>query len=132
MEVRPAGQRDEWEASWFRDRLSDPTLIDAGIVVVVDGAGYLAVPVGGQRRGGYVSASDRGTARCLRDALAGRPGYPNVRVRWSACPSDCHTVAWGEAAPDNDDDQAVGEFYGYSPSAIARFGEESAAALRTN
>ncbi|MFI2434604.1 DUF6302 family protein [Streptomyces sp. NPDC018693] len=123
MEVRSADWRDEWEASWYRERLRDPTLIDAGLVVVVDGTGFLAVPVGGQRRGGYISADDAETVPSLHDALMGRPGFPRLRVRWSTCPSTCHVVEWGEDAPD-DDDTARGRFYGYSEQAIGAFVDE--------
>ncbi|MFF5019108.1 DUF6302 family protein [Streptomyces sp. NPDC001165] len=126
VKVRPADQRDEWEASWYRERLLDPKLLDTGIVVAVDHIGYLAVPVGGQRHGGSISAADRATARSLRDALTGRPGFPQVRVRWSTCPSVCHVVEWGDKSPDIDDDTVRGRFYGYSDRAIAAFADELA------
>jgi hypothetical protein len=125
VEVRPADRRDEWEASWYRERLLDQTLLAAGVVVVVDGVGFLAVPVGGARRGGYISADKRRAAGCIRDALAGRSGFPQVRVCWSRHPSVCHVVEWGEAPPD-DDDWARGAHYGYSEQAIRAYVEERA------
>ncbi|MEU8473085.1 DUF6302 family protein [Streptomyces sp. NPDC029006] len=127
VDVRAADRRDEWETSWYRERLRDPALIDAGVVVAVGRVGYLAVPVGGTRRGGYISTGDRMAVDCLRDALTGRPGFPRVRVRWSKCRSACHVVAWGEDPPGaEDDDQARGEFYGYSEQAIRAFVAELA------
>jgi hypothetical protein len=42
------------------------------------------------------------TIRCLHTALVGRPGFPDVRMHWSTCPSTCHVVEWGEHAPDVD------------------------------
>lgn len=127
MEVRPADWRDEWEASWHRARLAAPTLITAGPVVVVDSIGYLAVPVGGQRRGGYISADNRTTTHLVRNALAGHPGFPRVRVHWSTHRSACHVIEWGEDVPPGDDDTVRGQFYGYTAEAIARFAEEMAA-----
>ncbi|MFF8882136.1 DUF6302 family protein [Streptomyces flaveolus] len=109
---------------WYSERLADLSLLDAAVVAVVDRVGYLAVPVGGsggQRRGGFLAVDDRLTARCLRYALLGRPGFPAVRVQWSSDHSVCHNVAWGEAPPDTDDDQVRGRFYGYSEQAIDRF-----------
>lgn len=122
VEVRPVDWRDEWEAAWFRERLQDPTLIDAGVVVVVDGIGFLAVPVGGRRRGGYTSLDNPEAVYCVRDALVGRRGFPRVRVHWSSCPSTCHVVEWGEDAPDaSQEDDVTGRFYGYSEQAIQTF-----------
>jgi hypothetical protein len=123
--LRPPDARDEWEASWYRERLADPSLIAAGVVVVVAGRiGYLAVPVGGQRRGGYIPVGDAVDVPLLLQALDGRPGFPAVRVRWSTCESTCHVVEWGDVPPDTDDDAVRGRFYGYSERAMARFDEE--------
>ncbi|MGW2948741.1 DUF6302 family protein [Streptomyces eurythermus] len=117
--------------SWYRERLLDPALITAGVVVVVKGVGYPTVPVGGLRRGGYVNVADDVTTRCLHEALTGRDGFPRVRVRWSLCPSVCHTVIWGDEPPrDDEDDVAQGRFYGYSEEAINRFVEELAHSTR--
>jgi hypothetical protein len=128
-EVQPVDQRDEWEASWYRERLLDPTLIHAGVVVVVSRVRHLAVPVGGQRRGGYISLSDSAAVIPLRDALIGRPGFPHVRVHWSRFRSVCHVVAWGEQPPATceDDDRVWGAHYGYSEQAIQNFLDEVAA-----
>ncbi|MEU0853790.1 DUF6302 family protein [Streptomyces flaveolus] len=122
--LRPPGAPDAWEVVWYSERLADLSLLDAAVVAVVDRVGYLAVPVGGsdgQRRGGFLAVDDRLTARCLRYALLGRPGFPAVRVQWSKDHSVCHNVMWGEAPPDTDDDQARGRFYGYTEQAIDRF-----------
>ncbi|CAM5559598.1 hypothetical protein STENM36S_01175 [Streptomyces tendae] len=122
--LRAPGAPDAWEVIWYSERLADLSLLDAAVVAVVDRVGYLAVPVSetdGQRRGGFLAVDDRLTARCLRSALLGRPGFPAVRVRWSSDRRVCHNVEWGEAPPDTDDDQVRGHFYGYSEQAIDRF-----------
>ncbi|MET9017871.1 MULTISPECIES: DUF6302 family protein [Streptomyces] len=56
--MREPDRRDEWELSWYRERLADPSLLDRAVVIVVDGTGYLVVPCCGRRRGGCVSAGD--------------------------------------------------------------------------
>lgn len=112
---------DEWEVSWYRERLHDDELLAEAIVVVVGWIRYLAVPVGGQRRGGYISVTDPVWARRLAEALLGREGFPDVRVQWSEHPSVLHVVEWGDVAPDSVDDAVRGHFYGYSTEAVARF-----------
>ncbi|MFH7336623.1 DUF6302 family protein [Streptomyces hygroscopicus] len=99
VELRPPDQRDEWAASWYREWLDDPTLLEAAVVLVVDGAGCIAVPCGGRRRGGHLSVDDDiAVLWAMRDALDGRPGFPDVRVRWSTDPEVCHRVEWGAGA----------------------------------
>jgi hypothetical protein len=77
----------------------------------------LAVAVGGQRRGGYLSVDLLTTAVTVAELLAGRPEFPDVRVRWSPYRDTCHVVEWGEPAPEHDD-VARGRFYGYREAAI--------------
>jgi len=124
VEVRPPDARDEWEASWYRERLHDPSLIDFGVVVVVDGIGFLAVPVGGRRRGGYLAVDDFAMVGQLRAALAGLEGFPSVRVRRSTDPRVCHAVEWGDPAPRSDSEVIRGWFYGFSEQAVVRFCQE--------
>jgi hypothetical protein len=123
-EVRRPGKREEWETSWYRERLADPSLVDAAVAVVVDGVSYLAVPIGGERRGGYIPVRDATSVMLLRQALEGLDGFPAVRVRWSMHENTCDVVEWGDHAPDAEGDAERGRFYGYSERAIAHFEEE--------
>lgn len=108
------------ELAYYRDRLDDPTLVRAGAAVELGGFAFLAVPVGGRRRGGYLSVADVMTGMTVRRLLLDRPGFPDVRLRWSPYADSCHTVEWGAPAPNVHDPAALGEFYGYSAEAIAR------------
>ncbi|MEU5498016.1 DUF6302 family protein [Streptomyces griseofuscus] len=126
VEVRPPDRRDEWAASWYRERLDDPTLLDAAVVLVLDGPGSMAVPSGGRRLGGYLSVDDDVTVlRAMRDALDGREGFPHVRVRLSEHPEVCHRVEWGPAPPECGDHALRGRFYGYSEQAIVAYVDEA-------
>ncbi|AYV32890.1 hypothetical protein EES41_39650 (plasmid) [Streptomyces sp. ADI95-16] len=90
---------------WYRDRLADPWLADQGIAISVFRLPVLVVPGGGPRRGGYYPAPELALAMAMavRDALAGHPGFPNLRVRWCPHTDTCHTVDWGAPAPPWDD-----------------------------
>ncbi|MCM3264782.1 DUF6302 family protein [Streptomyces thermoviolaceus] len=123
VRFKAPGPRDEWELSWYRERLDDPRLLDAAVVADVRGVRYLLVPVGGRRRCGSVATSDREAARMLHGALDGWHGFPNPRVRWSCSYTACHVVAWGEEPPDLDH-VVRGRMYGYSSTAIAEFVED--------
>ncbi|CAL9614769.1 hypothetical protein SUDANB1_05704 [Streptomyces sp. enrichment culture] len=123
-EVRRPDSREEWEASWYRERLAEPSLLNTAVAIVVGGTSYLAVPVGGERRGGYIPVRDPTSVMLLRQALEGLDGFPAVRVRWSTHPDTCDVVEWGDCAPDADGDAERGRFYGYSERAIARFTKE--------
>jgi hypothetical protein len=118
----------EWH--WFVERLADPTLLDDAIEVFLSN-GYvtLAVPIGGTRRGGYVSLSDRADVEDVLDELTGLQGFPQCRAEYSDDPDVCHVVRWGDdppALPDEDAEEIVwaqedfeeGRFYGYSEHAI--------------
>lgn len=107
---------------YFRARLADPDLADAGFAIALLGAPLLAVPVGGVRRGGYASFGHVVDALHTRALLGTAPGFPGLRVRWSPYRDTCHTVEWGEPAPPWwEDDEAFGRFFGYSAAAIAVF-----------
>jgi hypothetical protein len=73
---RPSPEECAEEYAWFRERLADPDLLDCAVGVKVDGAVLLAVPVGGSRRGGYLSVSTVADAVRVRAALRGLPGFP--------------------------------------------------------
>lgn len=130
VEVRPPDQRDEWQTSWYRERLAERKILEVAVVVVVGGAAFLAVPCGGGRRGGYVCADDTDVVWRLRDVLDRIDGFPDVRVRWSTEPDVCHAVVWGDPSPGFADDRRRGRFYGYSDEAIAAFVQETAARER--
>ncbi|MER5210935.1 DUF6302 family protein [Streptomyces sp. NPDC002838] len=118
--LRPAAEAYDFE--YFRDRLAEPAILASAIAVRVFRAPLLAVPVGGSRRGGYMSFDLLSLAMATRGLLDTRPGFPNLRVRWSPYRDTCHTVEWGDPAPDWWEDDAVfGRFYGYSEAAIAAF-----------
>lgn len=103
------GQRE-----WFAQRLSDLMLLDRAVAVRGDNKCIgLAVPVGGARRGGYVSCCSIRWAKQVYKQLFGRPGFPSVRIDYSPYRDACHSVQWGEQAPDTDDPKEGGRFYGY-------------------
>ncbi|MFJ6014433.1 DUF6302 family protein [Streptomyces sp. NPDC092952] len=114
----PPTEADEDEAAYYRERLEDLSLMEAALTVRVGGVAYLAVPVGGARRGGYLPMPELAMGCAVRDALRGTPGFPDVRLRWSPYEDACHVVAWGERAPE--DDELQGRFYGYSAEAITQ------------
>ncbi len=118
--LRPAAEAYDFE--YFRDRLADPAILADAVAICVFRAPLLAVPIGGSRRGGYMSFDLLSLAMATRRLLDTRPGFPNLRVRWSPYRDTCHTVEWGDPAPDWWEDNAdVGRFYGYSEAAIAAF-----------
>ncbi|MFF7803088.1 DUF6302 family protein [Streptomyces olivaceus] len=117
--LRPAAEAYDYE--FFRSRLAEPSLLVDAVAVCVFRAPLLAVPVGGPRRGGYMSFDLLTLATATRILLAERPGFPDLRIRWSPYRDTCHTVEWGDPAPDRRDDAVLGRFYGYSDAAIARF-----------
>ncbi|WND36426.1 DUF6302 family protein [Streptomyces sp. BB1-1-1] len=114
--------RDAYDFDYFEQRISDTWLLDRSIAVRTLRMPFLAVPVGGTRRGGYYSVSCLCFGLKVRDLLLEQPGFPDLRVRWSPYNDTCHTVEWGDAAPDWwEDDVVFGRFYGYSESAITSF-----------
>lgn len=125
-ELRPPAEADN--VAYFRHRLADPRLVDRGVTIVFDYAALLAVPVGGQRRGGFLAMGDIGSGLAVRTVLDGRPGYPHVRLVWSADPEVCHHVAWGDRPPS--DDKGRGYFYGYGAGPVAEFLDRSPAAAQ--
>lgn len=105
---------------YFTDRLADLSVLEDSVAVRLGKPALLAVAVGGQRRGGYLSVDLLTTAVAVAELLAGRPGFPDVRVRWSLYRDTCHVVEWGEPPPEPDD-VARGRFYGYGEAAITAF-----------
>ncbi|MFE4535812.1 DUF6302 family protein [Streptomyces scopuliridis] len=118
----------ETDRASMLDRLADPTLLDAAVVVPVgetDGVVRcrLAVPVGGGRLAGYLTVEDYAEALTVLTMLDGRSGFPHVRVRETVAPRDSRrTIIWGEDPPESDA-LARWRFYGYSDKAVARVRE---------
>lgn len=104
----------------FRNLLAEPDLVDSGVAVCLFRAPLLAVPVSDARRGGYMSFDLLTLALNVHSLLGGRPGFPDLRVRWSPYPDTCHTVEWGEEPPMWDNAER-GRFYGYREDAISEF-----------
>ncbi|MET9184961.1 DUF6302 family protein [Streptomyces tendae] len=120
LALRPAAEAYDFE--YFRDRLAVPGILDDAVAVRIFRAPLLAVPVGGPRLGGYMSFDLLTLAMAARDLLDNQPGFPNLRVRWSPYGDTCHTVEWGDPAPEWwEDDAVLGRFYGYSEGAISAF-----------
>ncbi|MFI6113274.1 DUF6302 family protein [Kitasatospora sp. NPDC051164] len=116
---RPSPEGCAEDYAWFRERLADPVLLDYAVGVKTDGAVLLAVPAGGSRSGGYLSAGTVADAVRVWAALRGRPGFPRVRLSLSVHRDTCHTVDWGPRQPW--DDAERGRHFGYAPSAIDAF-----------
>ncbi|MFD3328586.1 DUF6302 family protein [Streptomyces sp. NPDC058701] len=121
MTVTLAPAHEAYDFDHYRGLLANPTVLDHSVAIMVFRAPLLAVAVGGPRRGGYFAASDVTIGLAVRDLLAGRYGFPNVRLRWSSFPDTCHGVQWGDAQPDSYDDRVRGEFFGYHEAAITAF-----------
>ncbi|MFF9016125.1 DUF6302 family protein [Streptomyces sp. NPDC014870] len=120
VSLRPAAEAYDYEH--FRSRLAEPALLADAVAVRVFRAPLLAVPVGGPRRGGYMSFDLLTHARATHVLLTEQTGFPDLRVRWSPYRDTCHTVEWGDSAPEWWENDAVfGRFYGYSEAAIAAF-----------
>lgn len=114
--------RDAFDYDYFRERLADPALADAGVAVALFRIPLLAAPVGGDRRGGYLSFGRIVDAVAARTLLSAVPGFPDLRIRWSPRSDICHTLEWGEPRPPWwASDEVMGSFYGYSTDAIAAF-----------
>ncbi|MGW7090073.1 DUF6302 family protein [Streptomyces sp. NPDC054871] len=115
---------DAYDFEYFEQRIADAWLLEKAIAVKTLRMPFLAVPVGGSRRGGYYSVACVCFGLKVRDVLREAPGFPDVRVGWSPYPDTCRVVEWGERPPSlwtQYDDVTLGRFYGYSDAAIARF-----------
>ncbi|WP_405889495.1 DUF6302 family protein [Streptomyces sp. NBC_00133] len=115
----PAAEAYDYE--FVASRLHDHCLLHSSVAVRVFRAPLLAVPVGGCRRGGRIGAGPVTVALAIRDALQGRPGFSDMRVR-SALSSGSHhwVVEWGDRASDWPlcSPERV-RFYGYSDGFVA-------------
>lgn len=125
----------EWYWRWYESRLDNPSLLRKAVAVPMDDDGSvltLAVPVGGRRRGGYLSVGEREHADHAFAYLSNREGFPRVRIEYASNPAICHVVRWGDDPPplpgrgETEDawtrsDVADGRFYGYSDAAIRAY-----------
>lgn len=115
---------DAYDFVYYEQRIADKRLLDEAVSVCTLRMPFLAVPVGGSRRGGYYPVPCACFGLAVRDALQGQPGYPYLRMRWSAYPDEGLVVEWGERPPTlwpDPDDADVGRFYGYSEAAIDQY-----------
>ncbi|MFD8263612.1 DUF6302 family protein [Streptomyces griseoluteus] len=99
---RPSPEECAEDHAWFRERLSDPGLLDSAGDVKVDGAAILAVPAGGSRGGGHVPVGNATDPVRVWAALRRRPGAPRLRIRLSVHSDTCHTVNSGPRRAGND------------------------------
>lgn len=119
-----AAPQEAYDFDYFEQRIADAWLLEKSVAVRTLRMPFLAVPVGGSRRGGYFPVPCLCFGLKVRDALLGLPGFVNPRLRWSPYPDTCDVVEWGERPPilwGDCDDTTLGRFYGYSEAAIARF-----------
>lgn len=131
VEAALAAGIDQADTDWYLDRLEDLGLLLAAIPLTPAGSSRWAVPVGGSRRGGCVmwALPDQGDR--IADLLAGRAGFPDVRVGHDL-EEGGGMVRWGEGdpstpapdAPDLDWVRVIvteGRIYGYREIAIRAF-----------
>ena len=123
---------------YFRERLEDVSLLDR-VVMVRDAEGLIgvAVPVGGRRRGGFVNCATAQQAFRVYCTLMSRDGFPALDIKWTADPRTWHAVTWGDPCPAADvppdvtatwepsdwemRDRVLGQYFGYSATAIEEF-----------
>ncbi|MFJ8980448.1 DUF6302 family protein [Streptomyces sp. NPDC102282] len=116
--------QDAYDFDYYEQRISDTWLLDKSVTVRTMRMPFLAVPVGGTRRGGYYLVSCLCFGLKVRDLLLAQADFPDLRLRWSPYPDTCLVVEWGEQPPSlwGDRDAAtLGRFYGYNEAAIAAF-----------
>ncbi|MFD3356259.1 DUF6302 family protein [Streptomyces fradiae] len=116
--------QDAYDYDYYVRRLEDTWLVEKSIAVRIMRMPFLAVPVGGARRGGYYPVPCICFGLAVRDLLRDHAGFPDLRLHWSQAPETSDVVEWGEKPPrlwGNDDDTTLGRFYGYSETAIAAF-----------
>jgi hypothetical protein len=118
------------QRAWFTAKLTDVWLLDHAIVL---NNGDLAVPVGGERHGGFICADGLEQAQTLAGELHDKPGFPNITITINDDPEVMDNVSWGDTPPPSvpnidDSDQTwaqhdvdTGRYYGYSEKAIYDF-----------
>jgi hypothetical protein len=100
---------------YFRTRLDDPGLLDRAVITE---EGYLAVPAGGKRLGGFVTIRPKAAGNRLVRQLAARPDeFPDARL----VRGDPWDVEWGPELDWNAGHVIIGRYLGYSEAAIAGY-----------
>ncbi|MFI0721908.1 DUF6302 family protein [Streptomyces sp. NPDC021224] len=79
-------------------RLHDRAVLRGAVAVQIFRVPLLAVPVGGCRRSGRLSAGPVTIALAVHSVLRGRDGFPHLRIVEDARGGDW-CVEWGEQAP---------------------------------
>jgi hypothetical protein len=108
---------------WYKERLADVSLLDHAVrVLCSNGEEEIAVPVGGKRRGGYITFDTLKSCGEAVKQLKDKPGFPNLRII-RARP---YCVDWGDPQPEQfgtqaDIDRKLGRYFGYKESAIDYF-----------
>lgn len=107
------------QQKWFEERLEDVGLLDRAMVV----AGDLAVPVGGKRRGGFISGSwdPEWVKRIIAQLGADPEGFPRPHLERGGRRDTADTIRWGDAPPRSANPVSMGRYYGYSEEAIHEF-----------
>jgi len=123
----PKGETSDYP--YFAERLEDHSLLEKALAIHYGNLFFLAVPVGGRRRGGWVPTPDRACARRVVAFLSDKGGFPNPRVKFE--PGYAPKVQWGDRKPRQPGkltEYAVvcwqiklGKYYGYSDKAILDF-----------
>ncbi|WP_327114402.1 DUF6302 family protein [Streptomyces sp. NBC_01341] len=116
--------QDAYDFECYEKRISDNWLLEQSVAMRTTRMPFLAVPVGGTRRGGGYPASCVCFGLKVCDFLLGRLGFPDLRVQWSSHPDTCFVASEGERPPTLVGDRTattLGRFYGYSEAAIAAF-----------
>ncbi|WP_405698323.1 ATP-binding protein [Streptomyces coelicoflavus] len=108
--VMPPAEAYDFE--YFRARV-DAGLLSRSIAVRVFRMPFLAVPVGGARRGGWFGADSLVVALAVRDVLAPISGFSGARIVWQCTPRSSYAVEWGDRPPATwlDDSERL-SFYG--------------------
>lgn len=125
--MKEKNKRNFFAYAYFVLRLEDLGLLTGAWRWEYGDKAFVAVPVGGRRRGGYISAAGRKDARCIIRLLHGRAGFPSLRL--SFCRIHGTLVRWGDSAPVQPNKGASerdrlrwiiksGRYYGYSDKAI--------------
>ncbi|KOV48703.1 DUF6302 family protein [Streptomyces sp. H036] len=92
-----------YDYEYWESRLVNPGLLGGAVAVALYRLPLLAVPVGTDRRGGFMDMAHPVLAEALADALRGRPGFDQVTASGQV-------VTWGEPMPE-----------GLAPDARRRF-----------
>ncbi|MFD8117534.1 DUF6302 family protein [Streptomyces microflavus] len=86
---------DAYDFEYYERRISDTWLLGESVAVRTLRMPFLAVAVGGTRRGGDYPVPCLCSGLKVRDLLLGRPGFPDLRVKWSPHTDTGFVVEWG-------------------------------------